>query len=206
MSAISSSLDEAREHLRVIRQTMERSTQYSTLSGWSGILIGVVALVGVGLTQRLIAGAIASRQPVRSVHPQLGAIWLAALVLAVSIDFLCNKRRAVRVGKRVVSRLGAHIIIAALPAFLACGVLTIFFYQHDLISCIWGIWMLCYGLAICAVGLFSVRYVSYLGAAFVVAGALTLLIPVKLHLLMMAVTFGGFHIVYGVAMARRHGW
>lgn len=206
MSAITASLDEARENLRVIRQTMERSTQYSTLSGWSGILIGVVALIGVYLTDRQIGAAIAQGHPVKTVHPALGMIWLSALVLAVGIEFACNKRRAVRVGKRVASRLGAHIILAALPAFFGCGVLTVFFYVHGLVSYIWGVWMLCYGLAICSVGLFSLRQVSYLGAAFVVAGALTLLFPVKLHLLMMALTFGGFHIVYGITMARRNGW
>jgi predicted phage tail protein len=127
-------------------------------------------------------------------------------VLAVAIEFLCNKRRAARVGKRVVSRLGAHILLAAMPTFLACGVLTVFFYQHNLLPYILSIWMLCYGLAICAVGLFSVRNVSYLGAAFVLAGALTMLAPLTIHLYMMALTFGGFHIVYGIVMARRHGW
>jgi len=51
-----------------------------------------------------------------------------------------------------------------------------------------------------------VRPVTYLGAAFVLAGSVTLLLPDPLHLPMMAVTFGGFHIVYGVLMARKHGW
>jgi hypothetical protein len=40
----------------------------------------------------------------------------------------------------------------------------------------------------------------------VLAGAVTLLLPVPSHLPMMAVSFGGFHILYGVLMARKHGW
>ena len=47
MPALLAPLDEARENLRVIRQTMERSTKYSTLSGLSGVLIGLAAIVGV---------------------------------------------------------------------------------------------------------------------------------------------------------------
>jgi hypothetical protein len=58
--------------------------------------------------------------------------------------------------------------------------------------------MLLYGTAICSVGLFSVRPVSVLGWAFVVAGALTLALPPALGLTMMALSFGGFHIVYGL--------
>ena len=37
MPALLAPLEEARENLRVIRQTMERSTKYSTLSGLSGV-------------------------------------------------------------------------------------------------------------------------------------------------------------------------
>ena len=206
MSAVSATLDEAREHLRVIRQTMERSTQYSTLSGWSGILIGCVAILGVFATRVLLAAGAAKRLPAATVNLETIGVWLAALIAAVAIEFLCNKRRARRVGKYVMSRLGAHILVAALPAFLTAGVLSLFFYSHGLLPHVWGVWMLCYGMAICAVGLFSVRAVSVLGAAFVIAGASTLLLPLSLSLTMMAVSFGGFHIVYGIAMARKHGW
>lgn len=237
MPTLSAPLEEAREHLRVIRQTMERSTKYSTLSGLSGVLIGLVAIAGVWLTQFVMAAATHRYVPLLVVDPgngwiappgsppvvadyftrglfpfwsplvtQLAAIWTTVLVLAVAIDFLANKRRAARVGKSVVSPIGAHIVVAALPGFLAGGVLTAFLIAHGLLLSVWGVWMLCYGLAICAVGLFSVKPVSLLGGAFVLAGAATLLLPPALGLPMMAVTFGGFHILYGVLMARRHGW
>ena len=206
MPALLAPLDEARENLRVIRQTMERSTQYSTLSGLSGVLIGLTAIIGVFVTSEILQRALSSHQAIQTTYPLLGVTWLTVLLLAIGIEFACNKRRAVQIGKRVASPLGAHIIVAALPSFLAAAVLTVFFVLHDMVPSVWGIWMLCYGLAICAVGLFSVRPVSYLGAAFVLAGSVTLLLPVPLHLPMMAITFGGFHIVYGVLMARKHGW
>ncbi len=191
-------LDEARENLRVIRQVMERSTKYSTLSGLSGVLIGLAAIAGVAATAHV--------QNVYA-HPlTLALIWLAVLAVAVAVDFARNKRRAAQVGKRVVSPLGAHILVAALPAFFAGALLTVFFGLHHLLFYVWGVWMLCYGLAICAVGLFSVRPVSYLGLAFVLAGALTLFIGLPYHLSMMCLTFGGFHIAYGLWTARRDGW
>ena len=191
-------LDEARENLRVIRQVMERSTKYSTLSGLSGVLVGTVAVLGVLATAHV--GNVYA-------HPlRLAVIWLVVLAAAVAIDFGRNKRRAAQVGKRVVSPLGAHILVAALPAFFAGAVLTAFLVLHHLLASLWGVWMLCYGLAICAVGLFSVRPVSFLGAAFVLAGALTLFLQGPYHLYMMALTFGGFHIAYGLWTARRDGW
>ncbi len=199
-------LEEARENLRVIRQTMERSTKYSTLSGLSGVLVGCVAIVGVWLTYFLSrTGLPADGFAPHSLLP-LALIWSSVLVLAIGIDFLANKRRAARVGKSVFSPLGWHIVLAALPGFLAGAALTVFFVQHGLLYSVWGAWMLCYGLAICAVGLFSIKPVSALGGAFVLAGMATLLLPARLGLPMMALAFGGFHIGYGVLMARRHGW
>ena len=206
MPALLAPLDEARENLRAIRQTMERSTKYSTLSGLSGVLIGLTAIAGVAVTEAIINHKIKAGLPDSSVQPLLGLVWLIVLAVAVTIEFAWNKRRAARIGKRVASPLGAHIIVAALPSGLAAAVLTVFFYVHHLFFHVWGIWMLCYGLAICAVGLFSIRPVSFLGAAFVLAGAVTFLLPVSAHLPMMAVAFGGFHIGYGVLMARKHGW
>ncbi len=206
MPALLAPLEEARENLRVIRQTMERSTKYSTLSGLSGVLIGLTAIVSVVVTSRVLDSRFQTHQPVQSVYPQLGLLWLIELALAVGIEFACNKRRARHIGKRVASPLGAHILLAALPAFVAAVALTAFFALHGMAAFVWGIWMLTYGLAICAVGLFSVRPVSYLGAAFVVAGAVTLLLPASSQLFMMGLTFGGFHVVYGVLMGRKHGW
>jgi hypothetical protein len=206
MPTLLAPLEEARENLRVIRQTMERSTKYSTLSGLSGVLIGLTAIVSVVVTSRVLDGKIDAHLPVQSAYPSLGLLWLVTLAVAVGIEFACNKRRARHIGKRVASPLGAHILVAALPSFVAAMALTAFFARHGLAPFVWGIWMLTYGLAICAVGLFSVRPVSYLGAAFVLAGAVTLLLPGQDALFMMGLTFGGFHIGYGVLMAKRHGW
>lgn len=206
MPTLLAPLEEARENLRVIRQTMERSTKYSTLSGLSGILIGLSAIISVLATSRILHIRYTTHQPLHSAYPTLAVLWLCELALAVGIEFACNKCRAQSVGKRLASPLGAHIIVAALPAFVAALALTAFFALHGLAALVWGIWMLTYGLAICAVGLFSVRPVSYLGAAFVLAGAVTLLLPTQLQLFMMGLTFGGFHIVYGALMGRKHGW
>ncbi|MGI4788503.1 MAG: hypothetical protein ACRYFS_06590 [Janthinobacterium lividum] len=206
MPALLAPLEEARENLRVIRQTMERSTKYSTLSGLSGVLIGLTAIVSVLLTHSILNGRFQAHQTLASIYPKLGLLWLIELALAVCIEFACNKRRARHIGKRVASPLGAHILVAAVPSFVGSAALTVFFALHGMLPFVWGIWMLTYGLAICAVGLFSVRPVSYLGAAFVMAGAITLLLPVQYGLFMMGLTFGGFHIGYGVLMAKRHGW
>jgi hypothetical protein len=96
--------------------------------------------------------------------------------------------------------------MASAPGLGTGVLLTFYFLSKNLLPEIYPVWMLCYGIAVSAVGLFSQREVSVLGAAFLLAGAGTLLLLPTLGLPMMAVTFGGFHIVYALAVSRRDGW
>ena len=192
---------EAEENLRVIREVMERSTKYSTFSGLSGVLAGVASIIGCLVTWTLLS------------HPPntdgfripFFLTWTVVILFSITADYLIMKRRAVRVGKRIVSRLGKQMVYAAGPGLGTGALLTLWLLQHDMLTSIYSIWMLCYGIAVCAVGQFSQREVKVLGAAFLLAGAMTMLLP-SLGLFMIAVTFGGFHIIYAIVMSRRDGW
>lgn len=192
---------EAEENLRVIREVMERSTKYSTFSGLSGVLAGVASIIGCLVTWTLLY------------HPPntdgfripFFLTWTVVLLFSITADYLIMKRRAVRVGKRIVSRLGKQMVYAAGPGLGTGALLTLWLLQHDMLTSIYPIWMLCYGIAVCAVGQFSQREVKVLGVAFLLAGAMTMLMP-SLGLFMIAVTFGGFHIIYAIVMSRRDGW
>ncbi|HLJ55270.1 MAG TPA: hypothetical protein VKT77_09530 [Chthonomonadaceae bacterium] len=189
---------EAEENLRVIRALMERSTKYSTFSGLSGICAGLASIVGCVITRAL------GRDP-DAFSVKFLALWSAVIVIAIGVDYLLMKRRAARVGKHVISRLGKQMVIAAAPGLGAGAAITFYLLQHGQLGNVFPFWMLAYGLAVSATGLFSQREVSYLGAAFLLAGTLALFLP-GFGLTMMALSFGGFHIVYALAMSRKEGW
>jgi hypothetical protein len=189
---------EAEENLRVIRALMERSTKFSTFSGMSGILAGMASIVGCVVTHML--GPDPTAFPVAFL-----ILWTTVIVVAVGADYLLMKRRAARVGKRVLSRLGKQMVIASAPGLGTGAVVTLYLLQHKILGDVYPFWMLAYGIAVSATGLFSQREVSILGAAFLLAGAATLFVP-GFGLPMMAVSFGGFHIAYGLAMSRKEGW
>ena len=203
---IVTSAGEAEEHLRVIRQAMERSTRHSTLSGLSGVVVGLLALAGCGLTQTVVKSASDPTWKYLFV-----GVWSVVLVLALIADTVLTKRRAARVGKKAFSPLGRHLLRAAAPGFLGGLAISLFYVLHPgLIGAyLYGVWMLCYAMSLLGVGMFSVREVSWLGWAFLGAGALTLLPPSGFQVtprMMMALTFGGFHIAYGIWMGTKYGW
>src|SRR5579872_3843960 len=201
---------EAEENLRVIRELMERSTRYSTFSGLSGVCAGLASILGC-IVQRFWVLSL----PAGSRAPAFLVNWTAVIALALGIDFLLTKRRAPQVGKTINSRLGRQMALASLPGLGTGALLTLSFLQQGLMDQIYPFWMLCYGIAVSAVGLFSQKEVGRLGHAFLAAGTLTLLLcniaalrphAASIGLLMTALTFGGFHIVYGIAVARRGDW
>jgi hypothetical protein len=200
-------VEEAEENLRIIRGLMERSTKHSTFSGLSGVLAGCYAIAG-SAAQAFMLPAIAPDHPVYSFL----ILWSVVVVMAIGTDFLLTPRKAASVGKTIRSRLGRQMLLAAGPALGTGALLTLFFAKYQWIYNIYPFWMLCYGAAVCAVGLFSQKEVSRLGWAFLATGTLTLCLMLGISggdaigLAMTAVSFGGFHIVYGIAVSRRDGW
>ena len=200
---IVSSPSEAQEHLRVIRQTMERSTKHSTLSGLSGVLVGLYALAGSAITSFLTPAFAKPYDRYAFI-----AAWAFVGLLSFTTDVILTKRKAAPLGKTPMSPLGKHLLRAAAPGVAVGVALSAFYLMHpNLISqYIYGVWMLAYSAAILAVGMFSVREVSVLGWAFLGAGAVTLLLPESAAAAMMAVAFGAGHIWYGTFMGRKYGW
>lgn len=200
--------EEAQENLRVIRDLMERSTKYSTFSGLSGVLAGLISIAGCLVQQFVILGLPESSRPVAFVIN-----WSAVVTLVIGIDFLLTKRRAPLVGKTILSRLGKQMFLAATPGLGMGGFLTLVLLHLGHVEYVYPFWMLSYGAAVSAVGLFSQKEVQRLGWAFLAAGVVTLalqaLVPTataQIGLAMTAVTFGGFHIAYGLVFSRREGW
>jgi len=202
-------LHEAEENLRVIRDLMERSTRYSTFSGLSGVCAGLVSIIGC-LVQKFWVLSL----PAASQFAAFLVNWTIVVVLAIGIDFVLTKRRAPLVGKTINSHLGRQMFIASFPGLFTGALLTLFFLQHGLVDSIYPFWMLAYGIAVGAVGQFSQREVSRLSAGFLAAGTLTFILsslPLGLSagsvgLIMTAVSFGGFHSLYGLNVTRRGGW
>ncbi len=192
---------EAEENLRIIRSLMERSTKYSTFSGLSGVLAGTASILGC-----LVTGLLNEKHLDVEVYRLLFLItWSIVIFFAISADYLLTKRRAATVGKRVISRLGKQMVVASAPGLGTGILLTGLLVGHGMIANIYAVWMLCYGIAVSSVGLFSQREVTILGRLFLIAGAVTLTIP-QYGLVAMAIAFGSFHIIYGILISRKDGW
>ena len=181
------------EHLEVIRQTMERSTAFTAVSGWGYCAMGVTALIAAG---------IAGRQATTEAWL---AVWLAEALVAVTMALVAMHWKASRQGTHLLSISGRRLFVGLLPALFAGGVMTVALVRAGDPQQIPGVWLLLYGVAVMQAGAFSVRTIPVMGAVFVLLGAIALPMPWWWANVMLAVGFGLVHVAFGAYVARRHG-
>lgn len=184
---------DALAHLEVIRETMERSTAFTAISGWGYVGMGATALV---------ASYVALRQP--TIEAWL-AVWLGEALVAVTIALVAMHGKASRLGTPILSIPGRRLFVGLLPALFAGGVMTVALVRSGDTRQIPGVWLLLYGVAVMQAGAFSVRTIPVMGAVFVVIGAIALPLPWFWANVMLAVGFGLVHIAFGSYIAWRHG-
>jgi hypothetical protein len=197
----------ALEELKVIRSLMERPVKYSTQSGLAGILAGTIALAGM-FADMYISG---HYEPVTAVTLCF-FVWGGVLGLSLLAVVGLTRLREIRQNMPLWSAVKTRILLAILPPALAGIGLTlaiVFRWYMDIGPNEWGlippIWMLFYGVACWQVGEFSVKELRWMGAAFLLAGLVTATCLQVYPYLTLGVTFGGFHIVYGVIVRLRYG-
>jgi hypothetical protein len=183
----------AADHLRYIRETMERAAEFTAVPGWGGVTMGLTA---VG------AAILAARQT--SARAWL-AVWLAEVFVAVAIAAPAAATKARRANSSLFSGPGRKFVLSFAPPIVVGGLLTWALFQLGVVSALPGVWLLLYGTAIVTGGAFSVRVVPIMGLCLMALGAAALFAPASWGNVFMAVGFGIMQIAFGLWIALRYG-
>ena len=183
----------AADHLRYIRETMERAAEFTAVPGWGGVTIGLTALA---------AALLASRQATPRVWV---AVWLAEAFVAVAIAAPAAATKARRANSSLFSGPGRKFVLSFAPPIIVGGLLTVAMYNLDVIAALPGVWLLLYGTAIVTGGAFSVRAVPIMGLCLMTLGGFALFAPASWGNFFMAAGFGLVHIAFGIWIALRYG-
>jgi len=183
----------AAANLRFIRTTMERAGSFTAVPGVGGVAMGLTALAAAGLS--LLA---------KTPEQWLG-VWLAEACVAVSIGVAAMARKARRSGSELFSGPARRFLLTLTPPLGAGAVLTLALERQGLVPLLPGVWLLLYGTAVVTGGAMSVRTVLVMGALLMLLGCAALSSPASWGTAYMAAGFGVLHVVFGVAIARRHG-
>lgn len=187
---------EAEQHLRVIRNLMERATIYRTISA-------PTALVG-GLLSLTASAAMIWWFPHQVVmNPNfIIVLWLAVLVITAVVNSHFIRRGAEARGEPFVSPGMKLALTSVLPSMLGGGFFTLLFLRGELsIHFLAPLWMIFYGLALLSTSHFAPRSIALLGWAFLGAGFATQptvfdTFDPERGAVVMGLTFGLFHLLY----------
>ena len=181
------------DNLKYIRETMERATSFTGISGWGQVTIGFSAL----------ASALISAQ--QKTFKAWLAVWMAEALIALLIAGWSMDRKARAAKMPLLSGPGRKVAFSLSPPIFAGAIVTVVLYRAGLTNAIPGLWLLLYGTGVVTGGMFSVSVVPIMGLCFMVLGAVTFFAPAEYANWLMATGFGGLHIVFGVIIARRYG-
>ena len=185
--------ERAMDNLKYIRETMERATAFTGISGWGQVAIGFTALA---------SAAISAQQ--KTFKAWL-AVWMAEAVIALLIAGWSMDRKARAVKMPLLSGPGRKVAFSLSPPIFAGAIVTVVLYRAGLTNAIPGLWLLLYGTGVVTGGMFSVSAVPIMGLCFMALGAAAFFAPAEFANWLMAAGFGGLHIVFGVIIARRYG-
>jgi len=191
--------------LASIRSIMERSSKFISLSGLSGILAGIYALIGAFFAYRLIYKGSTRIYDSLSigVYPDTITylVIIAAVVLAASLitGFILSSRQAKRKGQAIWGKVSQALFFHMATPLVTGGLLILILLIRGHYGIVTPATLIFYGLSLISASNFTFSDVKYLGILEIILGLIAACLP-GYGLLFWAIGFGVLHIIYGSMM------
>ena len=191
-----------------IKSIMNKSSRFISLSGLSGILAGIYALVGASIAIFVLRNyknsySSVSLLPISYLEYLLLSIALIILVLAVLTAFILSSKKAKKSGEKLWDTASKRLLINfAIPLFTG-GVFCVVLYQNNLIGLIAPSTLIFYGLACLNASKYTLGDIRYLGIVNILLGLIATQY-IGFGLYFWALGFGVFHIIYGTVLYNKY--
>ncbi len=189
-----------------IKKMMEQSSRFLSLSGLSGVLIGLYALIGAFIAYKLIylPGSLYYREYYST--QVLGELLLLSGILLI-LSFVTVIWLTTSKVKRKVEKFwspGTKLLLTnlAIP-LITGGLLILIFLFRGIYSIVAPSCLIFYGLALVNAAKYTRREIFYMGLVEIGLGLITALLP-GMGLFFWAIGFGLVHMIYGTIMYFRY--
>lgn len=197
------------ETLHEIRDMMEKSSRFLSLSGLSGVFAGLFALVGAAAAYRYLG--IGIWEPAyRHYSHNAGRLdddfvkfFLAdatlVLVAALAAGIYFTARKAKKQGQSLWGFTARRLVFSMIIPLVTGGLFCLALLYHDAVGLAAPATLIFYGLALLNGSKYTLHDVRYLGITEIILGILASFF-IGYGLLCWAVGFGVMHILYGAIM------
>lgn len=197
------------ETLSEIRQLMERSSRFISLSGLSGVFAGLYALIGAFaaysyLNLEGVGYYSGSRMAGRTDNQQDVILFLlidaaAILILAIGTGIFLTTRRARKDGNSIFDKTAQKLIINLAIPLLTGGLFCLALIYHDGLIYVPPSLLVFYGLALLHGSSYTRSDIRILAFAEIALGLISLFF-IGYGFMFWVLGFGVLHIVYGTYM------
>ncbi|MDH5396500.1 MAG: hypothetical protein OEX02_00010 [Cyclobacteriaceae bacterium] len=191
--------------LTEIRSIMERSARFISLSGLSGVMAGIYALIGAFIAYHIIYKSPYVLYDSIRAHELSGGITflvldaVVVLALAVATGMYLTYRKALKNGQKIWDKTSKRLLLNLFLPLVAGGLFIIIIFWRGFFSLISPLILIFYGMALINASNHTVRDVRYLGISEIILGLVAALLP-GYGLFFWAFGFGVLHIFYGLVM------
>jgi len=188
-----------------IKNMMNRSSRFISLSGLSGILAGVYSLIGAYFAYRIIyfygAALGSSKTLVITEYAVYKLLVIAGSVVFLSIatGIVLALRKAKRQGEKIWDKSSQRLIINFLIPLVTGGILILYLIEKEQFSLIATLTLVFYGLACINASKYTLGDIRYLGITLLLLAFISLWF-IGYGLLFWSLGFGISHIFYGSVM------
>ncbi len=193
------------QDLASIRTLMERSVKVISLSGLSGVLAGIYAILGAMGAYYIVHYPISplnyriySIQDSANLYKLLG---LAAVVLITSLatGIILSQRKAKKLNQKFWNNTSKKLVINLAIPLVTGGLFILIMLYNGHFGLAAPACLIFYGLALLQASGNTFDEVRYLGYTEIIIGLISALLP-GYGLVFWTIGFGVMHIVYGSAM------
>lgn len=190
-----------------IRQLIERSVKFLSLSGLSGILAGVYALVGSVFMYVLMQYPQSPWQfrdeSIQNSMVLLISIALAVLIASLATGYLLAAKKSARLGVRIWDNTSKRLMLNLSIPLAAGGIFIIALLAGGHYGIAAPASLIFYGLSLINGSPNLYDEIRYLGYCEIFLGIISSFLP-GFGLVFWAIGFGVLHIVYGTLMYRKY--
>ncbi len=192
------------DDIKVIREMMEKSSKFLSLSGLTGVVAGVAAILGAAFAYFYLL-----RDPSLTDYTKMQEMMIlladALIVLFISVGcgIYLSIRKARKNNQPLFNSVTRRTIYSLAVPLLTGGIFALIYLFKGDISIVVSSTLIFYGLALVSVSRYTYGEVHYLGLIEIVLGLLAAIFAHK-GIIFWTIGFGICHIIYGFIMYKKY--
>ena len=183
-----------------IKNLMNRSSRFISLSGLSGIFAGIYAIIGAVIAYLYLFPKPGEYLTLHSWNFKLLLALLASVaILSVITAYLLTTQKAKRNNEKIWDATTRRLLVNFLVPLVTGGIYIVIKLNSQHYGLSASLMLIFYGLALVNASKYTIGNVKYLGYAEITIGLLCAALP-GYGLWFWLLGFGVFHIIYGSIM------